>query len=81
MHFPLGNQLIVFFCLTKEIEYRPLSKGGRTLSEIFEIWEFACSINTQEYASEEFSNYNIQAMFTEIKKEIKNINQKIKSKK
>lgn len=47
------------------------------LSEICEIWEFACSINTNEYEPGEFTNQNIQVMFAEIKSEIKNINMKI----
>ncbi|SEQ79138.1 Helix-turn-helix [Epilithonimonas lactis] len=44
------------------------------LAEIKEIWEFACSISTQEYEPEEFSQHNIQNLFIDIKKDIKNIN-------
>lgn len=44
------------------------------LSEVKEIWEFACSISTHEYASEDFSQHNIQNLFVEIKKDIKSIN-------
>jgi len=44
------------------------------LSEVKEIWEFACSISTHEYASEDFSQQNIQNLFVEIQKDIKSIN-------
>lgn len=51
------------------------------LTEIKEIWEFACSISTQEYEPEEFSQQNIHSLFTEIKTDLKNINDKIGYKK
>lgn len=51
------------------------------LTEIKEIWEFACSINTQEYDPDEFSGQNIHSLFTEIKTDLKNINDKIGYKK
>ncbi|PZU87277.1 MAG: XRE family transcriptional regulator [Chryseobacterium sp.] len=47
------------------------------LTEIKEIWEFACSISTQEYEPDEFSSQNIHNLFIEIKKDIKMINSKI----
>ncbi|MBO6199993.1 LexA family transcriptional regulator [Epilithonimonas ginsengisoli] len=47
------------------------------LSEIKEIWEFACSISTQEYEPEEFSQHNIQNLFVEIKEDIKKINSRM----
>lgn len=50
------------------------------LTEIKEIWEFACSINTKEYEAEEFSEQNIQNQITEIKKDLKQIKQSINNK-
>jgi len=44
------------------------------LEDIKEIWEFACSISTEEYGPEEFSKHNIQQLFAEIKKDLKKIN-------
>ena len=44
------------------------------LDEIKEIWEFACSISTQEYEADEFSQQSIQHLFEEIKKGINQIN-------
>lgn len=58
--------------------YEPVSIH---LSEIYEIWEFACSINTKEYEPDEFSQHSIQEMFSEIKTEIKNIKQNMLLKK
>lgn len=51
------------------------------LTDIKEIWEFACSISTQEYEPEEFSQHNIQNLFVDIKKDIKSINAMILDKK
>lgn len=48
-----------------------------SLFDIYEIWEFACSINTEEYRPDEFDKQNVRDMFFEIKSEIKNINLKI----
>lgn len=45
------------------------------LTEIKEIWEFACSINTKEYEADEFSEKNIQNQLTEIKSDIKQLKQ------
>lgn len=36
------------------------------LAEILEIWEFACSINTQEYTESELQISSILTMFTEL---------------
>ncbi|MDP9959129.1 S24 family peptidase [Chryseobacterium lathyri] len=47
------------------------------LSEITEIWEFACSINTKEYGPDEFAERNIQNFITEIKTAIEQIKEKI----
>lgn len=46
------------------------------LSEIKEIWEFACSINTQEFEPNEFQEQNVRDMFLELKKEIKTLKTK-----
>lgn len=48
------------------------------LSEIREIWEFACSISTEEYEPGEFTNQNIREMFGEIKAEITKLQKKVK---
>ncbi len=48
------------------------------LSEIYEIWEFACSISTEEYEPGEFTNQNIREMFGEIKAEITKLQKKVK---
>ena len=50
------------------------------LSEIKEIWEFACSINTIEYGGDEFAERNVQNFMTEIKTTIKQIKEKIEDK-
>jgi len=47
------------------------------LSDIKEIWEFACSINTIEYGADEFAEHHIQSFITEIKTDIKQIKDKI----
>ena len=47
------------------------------LTEIKEIWEFACSISTQEYEPEEFSQQNIQNLIGELKDDIKKINSRM----
>lgn len=47
------------------------------LTEIKEIWEFACSISTKEYAPDEFAERNIQSFIAEIKTDIKQIKEKI----
>ena len=43
------------------------------LAEIKEIWEFACSINTQEFEPNEFQEQNLRDMFLELKREIKTL--------
>ncbi|WP_299182281.1 LexA family transcriptional regulator [uncultured Chryseobacterium sp.] len=47
------------------------------LSEIKEIWEFACSINTKEYEPDEFAEHHIQNFITEIKTDIRQIKEKM----
>jgi transcriptional regulator with XRE-family HTH domain len=47
------------------------------LSEIKEIWEFACSITTKEYEPDEFSEHHIQNFITEIKTDIRQIKEKM----
>ncbi len=49
------------------------------LTDIKEIWEFACSISTQEYDPDEFSSHNIQNLFIDIKKDLKTIKTQIRS--
>lgn len=43
------------------------------LPEVREIWEFACSISTQEFNGDEFSGQNVKDLFLELKQEIKKI--------
>lgn len=43
------------------------------LTEVREIWEFACSISTQEFNGDEFSGQNVKDLFLELKQEIKKI--------
>ncbi|WP_297984961.1 helix-turn-helix domain-containing protein [uncultured Chryseobacterium sp.] len=40
---------------------------------VLEIWEFACSINTEEIEPVSFEYRNIKSMFEELRKEIKSI--------
>ncbi|WP_262152625.1 XRE family transcriptional regulator [Chryseobacterium foetidum] len=47
------------------------------LTEIKEIWEFACSINTKEYGPDEFAEHHIQNFISEIKTDIKQIKEKV----
>lgn len=68
-----------FICVKSDNNfYEPLKIP---LSDIWEIWEFACSINTEEYEPYEFNQQNIQGLFVEIKDEIENINRKIGNRK
>lgn len=39
-------------------------------SDVYEIWEFACSINTKEIAPDEVDNKSVKEMFLSLKKEI-----------
>lgn len=48
-----------------------------SLSEIFEIWEFACSITTEEYRRGEFENQNIRDLVDEIRTEIRKLNKRL----
>ena len=42
-------------------------------SEVYEIWEFACSINTKELRVENLEYQGIKIMFEQIKKDIKDL--------
>ncbi|WP_425567976.1 S24 family peptidase [Postechiella marina] len=44
------------------------------IDEILEIWEFTCSINTQEYSEEELKISSILGMFNELGVELKALN-------
>ncbi len=48
------------------------------LTEIKEIWEFACSITTQEYEPDEFTGQNVKDLFLELKSDLKEIEKKLK---
>lgn len=66
-----------FICVKSDNSfYEPLKIP---LTEIKEIWEFACSINTHEFESDEFSNQNIKELFLDVKQELKFIKEKLKT--
>ncbi|WP_339873500.1 LexA family transcriptional regulator [Olleya marilimosa] len=44
------------------------------IDEVLEIWEFTCSINTQEYTQEELKISSIMSMFNELGVELKALN-------
>lgn len=48
------------------------------INEILELWEFTCSINTQEYTAEELKISSIIGMFNELGVELKALEQIIK---
>lgn len=63
-----------FICVKSDNNfYEPLKIP---LTEIKEIWEFACSINTQEYDPDEFSGQNMKEMFLELKEDINQLKEK-----
>ena len=63
-----------FICVKSDNSfYEPLKIP---LTEVREIWEFACSISTQEFDGNEFSGQNVKDLFLELKQEIKKINKK-----
>jgi transcriptional regulator with XRE-family HTH domain len=43
------------------------------INEVLEIWEFTCSINTQEYSEEELKLSSIISMFNELGVELKSL--------
>ena len=54
--------------------YEPLRIA---LTEVREIWEFACSICTEEFDADEFSGQDVKDMFWDLKKDIKNLKIKL----
>lgn len=63
-----------FICVKSDNNfYEPLKIP---LADIKEIWEFACSINTQEYDPDEFSGQNMKEMFLELKEDINKLKEK-----
>jgi hypothetical protein len=48
------------------------------MNEILELWEFTCSINTQEYSEEELKLSSIMNMFNELGVELKSLEKLIK---
>lgn len=63
-----------FICVKSDNNfYEPLKIP---LADIKEIWEFACSINTQEYDPDEFSGQNMKEMFLELKEDINQLKEK-----
>lgn len=64
-----------FICVKSDNSfYEPLKIP---ISDVKEIWEFACSINTHEYDPDEFSGQNVKDMFLELKKDIGKIEKKL----
>ena len=47
------------------------------LGEIVEIWQYASGIFPEDFEPDHYKNYNLQDMFLEIRKEIRNLNDKI----
>jgi transcriptional regulator with XRE-family HTH domain len=47
------------------------------LGEIVEIWQYASGIFPKDFEPDHYENYNLQDMFLEIRKEIRNLNDKI----
>ncbi|WP_261512250.1 XRE family transcriptional regulator [Chryseobacterium paludis] len=45
------------------------------LNDVLEIWEYACSISTQEFETEN-NTQNVKDMFLELRKDIKDLNKK-----
>lgn len=48
------------------------------ISEVLEVWEFTCSINTQEYSEEELKISSILAMFNDLGVELKALEKHLK---
>jgi transcriptional regulator with XRE-family HTH domain len=48
------------------------------MSEVLEIWEFTCSINTQEYSEEELKISSILSMFNDLGVELKALEKHLK---
>lgn len=46
------------------------------LTDLFEIWEFACSINTHEYQEDEFTQQKVQEMFRTVIEDINKLKNK-----
>ncbi|WP_300675434.1 LexA family transcriptional regulator [Soonwooa sp.] len=64
-----------FICVKSDNSfYEPLKIP---LTEVREIWEFACSISTQEFDSDEFSGQNVKDLFLELKSDIKELKKQI----
>lgn len=64
-----------FICVKSDNSfYEPLKIP---LPEITEIWEFACSINTEEYSVDEFSGQDVRGMFLELRTDIRRLKDKV----
>lgn len=50
------------------------------LGDLLEIWEYECSISTEEYGQDDFSGQNVREMFLEMKQDIKSIKKHISAK-
>ena len=46
-------------------------------SEILEIWEYACSIATEEFQPDDLSPENLRTMFLELKRDLQEVKQKM----
>ncbi|WP_313031259.1 LexA family transcriptional regulator [Soonwooa sp.] len=66
-----------FICVKSDNNfYEPLQIP---LTDVREIWEFACSISTQEFDADEFSGQNVKDLFLELKQDIKDMKTKLPS--
>jgi transcriptional regulator with XRE-family HTH domain len=48
------------------------------INEVLELWEFTCSINTQEYSAQDLKISSIMAMFTDLGVELKALERALK---
>jgi len=48
------------------------------ISDILEVWKYACSISTAEFEPEDSDTQIVQAMFLELRKDIRNLEDQIK---
>ena len=51
------------------------------LGEIVEIWQYASGIFPEDFEPDNFDNYNLKDMFLEIRKDIKELDNKVSNSK
>lgn len=47
------------------------------LGDLLEIWEYACSISTQEFEPDDFDNQSVKGMFQELRRDIRELDEKL----